>query len=132
LSTSDQPEVTEASATVVGHVAAGNAIGPGKPGVAGHIIETAPERDHGLGDDVIHGVGVDPASHVALQWLVNLRSKVFEAATPRVGDMTLFVHGFLTSPRTSRFPGDKRPSPEPFGLGARRVPEPDQTSIRRV
>lgn len=62
-----------------------------------------PEGQHALGDDVVHGVRLDPASYIALERLIDLCGEVFEAVAPRVGDGTVSLHGPLTSAHAQGF-----------------------------
>ena len=53
LETLHESEPTGSRPTVVGQGATGHAIGPGKDGFSGHVVEPAPDREQDIGEHVV-------------------------------------------------------------------------------
>ena len=96
----DKAEMASAGTAVVGDLPPGHTVGP-RESFGGYLIQPAPDRQHRLGNDVVHRVRLDPAANVALYWPIEVGKEHLEATT-RVSDGRL-MHVYSTPPKSVGF-----------------------------
>ena len=79
LETPQEPQVTGAGPTPVGQGPPRHPIGPGEDLSLGRVVETTPDGEKDVGEDIFGVVGLDAAPYVTLQRLEDLRGDGLEA-----------------------------------------------------